>query len=350
MILFVIYTLGHGGAERVLVRIANYWAEQGRVVGILTFDKQPPKYEVHPNIRLIQADIAVSSSNPLAAVKNNLKRLWILRGWFKTLKPTTVISFTEDVNVLVSLAAIGRTFKLVVSDRIHPDWFRRGGMWLMLKKISYRFTDTLVVQTQDVKSAYSGFKVPIKVINNPLSPSAVSVMDYDKPVIIAVGRLDRQKNYPLLIEAFSQIKADNWTLQIFGEGDEKKRLQALITEQKLDNRVILRGTTKGIFDEMAQASVFVLSSLAEGYPNVLIEAMSVGLAVVSTNCPSGPSEIIRNGENGLIVPNNDAKALALALQTLVDDVQLRQKLGKEAVKISEKLTIDKIIQEWETLL
>jgi glycosyltransferase involved in cell wall biosynthesis len=350
MILFVIYNLGRGGAERVLVRVANYWAERGRIVSILTFDTQSPQYDLHQNIQLIQADIAAPSKNIVEAVINNLKRLWILRGWFKKLAPTTVISFTEEVNVLVCLAAIGRSFRLILSDRVHPDWLKRGRFGRFLKKQSYRLADILVVQTHAVKMAYQGYKIPITVINNPLPASSIRVMDYEKKTIIAIGRLDPQKNFPLLIEAFSQIEAKDWTLDIFGEGHQRSILEALIAQKGLKNRVILRGATSNVFGEMIQASIFVLSSLAEGYPNVLIEAMSVGLAVISTDCPCGPSEIIRHHENGLIVSNNDSPSLVNALQTLVDDVALRQKLGEEAVKISGQLSIEKIMQEWDATL
>ena len=350
MILFVIYSLGRGGAERVVVRMANHWATVGRKVGILTFNTEPPQYDLHPNVCLVQAGIAAPSAHTLAALRNNLKRLWILRGWFKTLTPATVISFTEEVNVVVSLAAIGRRFRLILSDRIHPDWFGKRPIWQFLKKKSYHLADILVVQTQDVKTAYMGFKVPITVINNPLLPSPKRVMDYEKRNIIAVGRLDPQKNFALLIDAFSRVDATGWTLQIFGEGPLKVALHALIVEKKLEKRVILRGGTNDVFGEMVQASVFVLSSLAEGYPNVLIEAMSVGLAVVSTDCPSGPAEIVEHGQNGLIVPNNNANALANALQTLVNAPTLRQTLGQNAIEISKKLNIETTIKQWETLL
>ncbi len=350
MILFVIYSLGRGGAERVVVRMANYWAENGREVGVLTFNTQPPQYDLHPNVRLVQADIDAPSANIFAALLNNLKRLWILRGWFKTLAPTAVISFTEEVNVVVSLAAIGRHFRLILSDRIHPDWFGKRPIWQFLKRKSYGLADVLVVQTQNVRTAYTDFKVPITVINNPLLPAQKQVVDYEKRTIIAVGRLDAQKNFSLLIQAFSQLEATGWTLQIFGEGQEKAALNALIVEKKLEKQIILRGATNKIFEEMTQSSVFVLSSLAEGYPNALIEAMSVGLAVVSTDCPSGPAEIIQHGKNGLIVPNNNSEALTIALQTLINAPKLRQTLGQNAIEISKKLDVSAIIKQWECLL
>jgi GalNAc-alpha-(1->4)-GalNAc-alpha-(1->3)-diNAcBac-PP-undecaprenol alpha-1,4-N-acetyl-D-galactosaminyltransferase len=350
MILFVIYSLGRGGAERVVVRMANYWAEKGRDVGILTFDNTPPQYILNPKVRLIQAGIAAPSSNVISAVLNNIKKLRILRGWLKTLHPSAVISFIEEVNVAVSLASIGRSYKLILSDRIHPFWFGNRPIWQFLKRTSYRLADLLVVQTNDVKTAYKGFKVPITVINNPLNVANNPNIDYEKKAIIAVGRLDAQKNFPLLIRAFSRLNATDWSLQIFGEGQEKSNLNVLIAEKRLENQVILRGPTNDVFGEMSKASIFVLSSLAEGYPNVLIEAMSVGLAVVSTDCPSGPSEIIAFEENGLIVPNNDEKALANALQRLIDSVELREKLGREAIKIGDDLGIEKIIKQWENAL
>ena len=350
MILFVIFSLGRGGAERVIVHLANYWAGQGRQVGILTFDTSPPQYVLHPAVQLIQNNIAYPSSNRLTGLVNNFKRLLILRGRIKSLRPSTVISFTEDVNSLVCLATIGRRFRLILSDRIHPDWFGKRPIRQWLKRVSYPLADVLVVQTHRVKEAYKGFKIPIAVINNPLPSVSQRVINYDKKCIISAGRLDSQKNFPLLIEAVSRLQAPDWSVHIFGEGSEKSALQDLIIEKHLENRVLLRGSTPHILDEMVESSIFVLPSLAEGYPNVLIEAMSVGLAVVSTDCPSGPDEIIYNNKNGLLVENNNAFEMTAALQRLVDDAQLRQQLGEQGLKIKEKLKMDVIAQAWEQFL
>lgn len=347
MILFVIYSLEQGGAERVIAHLANYWAAKGRQVGILTFDTSLPQYALHPAVQLNQMGIAYPSNNKLAGLVNNFKRVLILRGYIKNLRPSTVISFTEEINSLVCLATIGRRFRLVLSDRVHPDWFGKRPIRQWFKRVSYRLADVLVVQTQAVKSAYKGYKLPIFVINNPLNSVSQRVIDYEKKRIVAVGRLDPQKNFPLFIEAVSRLHAPDWTFDIFGAGNEKAALQRLITEKDLDNRLILRGSTSRIFDDMSEASIFVLSSLAEGYPNVLIEAMSVGLAVVSTDCPSGPSEIIYNNINGLLIENNNVLEMTAALQRLIDDAPLRRQIGEQAQNIIEKLNIDVIAQAWE---
>jgi GalNAc-alpha-(1->4)-GalNAc-alpha-(1->3)-diNAcBac-PP-undecaprenol alpha-1,4-N-acetyl-D-galactosaminyltransferase len=347
MILFVMLCMKAGGAERVTAYQANYWAERGHKVGIIVYDKTPSHFPLHPNVQLFTNDLARVSKNKIETIFNKLRQAFILRGWFQRLRPTTVIAVMEEVSMVSCIASIGLPHRLVLYDVANPAYYGNGQGRQWIKKNLYRLADVLIVQTEGVKSKYKGFKLPIAVIKNPLPTLPNVHIDYENRVIVSVGRLDKLKNLALIIKAFAGINAPNWELRIFGKGEEEHNLQHLITKLGVENRVFLKGLTQNIYTELAQASIFAFGSKMEGYPNVLLEGMSAGLAVVSTDCPFGPAEIIDHEKNGLLVPNNDEKAFASALQCLVNDVDLRQKLGEEARKIKEELQIEKIMGEWE---
>jgi GalNAc-alpha-(1->4)-GalNAc-alpha-(1->3)-diNAcBac-PP-undecaprenol alpha-1,4-N-acetyl-D-galactosaminyltransferase len=347
MILFVMLCMKAGGAERVTAYQANYWAERGHKVGIIVYDATPSHFPLHPNVELFTNDLARVSKNKIETVFNKLRQAFILRGWLRRLRPTSVIAVMEEVNIVSCIASIGLPHRLVLYDVANPAYYGDGQLRQWIKRISYRLADVLIVQTEGVKTLYKGFKVPISVIKNPLPTPPNVQIDYENRVIVSVGRLDKLKNLALIIKAFARVNAPNWELRIFGTGEEEQNLRQLITELDLQNRIFLKGLTQNVYAALAQASIFAFGSQMEGYPNVLLEGMSAGLAVVSTDCPFGPAEIINHEKNGLLVPNNDEKAFTTALQRLINDVDLRQKLGEEAVKIVEKLRIEHIMNEWE---
>ena len=164
-------------------------------------------------------------------------------------------------------------------------------------------------------------------------------------MVLGVGRLEEQKNFKLLIKVFSQIQTD-WKLFIAGDGTQKEELEKMI---KKDN-IKLIGIRKDIFDFYKKASIFVLSSKKEGFPNALIEAMACGCACVAFDCPYGPSEIIENYKNGILVENQNEEKLKEAIELLIKDENLRKKLAKEAVKVKEKYSIEKIADGWENAI
>ena len=147
-----------------------------------------------------------------------------------------------------------------------------------------------------------------------------------------------------------KLKKDDWELLIAGEGSEKKNLKNLIKNLNSQKNIKLIGKRKDIFNFYSKASIFVLSSKKEGFPNVLIEAMSMGCAVVSFDCPYGPSEIIEDGVNGILVENQNIEKLKETIENLINNKSLRDKLSKEAIKVREKYSIDKISKEWEDVI
>jgi glycosyltransferase involved in cell wall biosynthesis len=188
-------------------------------------------------------------------------------------------------------------------------------------------------------------------------PNAVPALDapaskLHRPVVIAAGRLTPQKGFDMLIPAFAQVAARHpqWTLRICGDGGQRKRLEALILEHDLSNNVLLMGAVDRLDLQMSEASMYVLSSRFEGLPMVMIEAMSLGLPVVSFDCPTGPREVIEDGRSGLLVPDGDVDALAAGMLELIEDEGRRRELGAGAAARAKDFSLDSIGPRWEALL
>jgi glycosyltransferase involved in cell wall biosynthesis len=220
---------------------------------------------------------------------------------------------------------------------------------------SYPRLDALVVLTGGDRDAYAealGPGLRIDVIANavPAMPGPPSPLT--EPVILAAGRLTPQKGFDLLAEAFALIadEAPDWTVRICGDGPRRDAIEATIAEHRLEGRVVLAGRCMRIWEEMERASVYALSSRFEGFPMVLVEAMSKGLPIVAFDCPTGPREVVRTGQNGFLVPNKDAEGFAWAMLQMIRDRELRAKLGDGAAEEARRYALDVIGPRWDTLL
>jgi glycosyltransferase involved in cell wall biosynthesis len=204
----------------------------------------------------------------------------------------------------------------------------------------------------DYEEALAGSPVRIVRIPNALPELDGGVSSGRNKVIIAAGRLARQKGFDLLIRAFEDVADDHpdWVLRIYGSGEERERLKRMIAERGLDGRVILKARTTAFGPRLADASVYVLSSRFEGLPMVIIEAMSKGLAVVSFDCPQGPAELITHRGDGLLVPAGDVAGLSAALREVIEDVGLRRRLGARARRSAQAYDLGVVGRQWEDLL
>ena len=354
----VIFSLAGGGAQRVLSSMANYWAVKGWQITLLTYDDghKATCYGLHPAVMHRPLGIESRSKNLVHGMASNLKRLSVLRRAIKMSNPHVVISFLDRINVRAILAGLGLDFPVIVSERIDPAHHSIGMVWSTLRRWSYRYARCIVAQTSDALGYFSpAIRLRGRVIPNPLSsPPDCGNIDARKraKTVMGMGRLTHQKGFDLLLRAFSDIapKHNEWSLVIWGEGDLRVELEVLRDELGLQGRVSFSGWTGAPFKEMRRAGLFVLSSRYEGFPNVLCEAMACGLPVVSFDCPSGPSEIIRDGVDGILVPPDDVQALATVMDRLMEDHSERTRLAIHAPDVITRFGVEKVMGMWEAVL
>lgn len=354
----VIGSLAAGGAERVLSNMANYWAARDKAVTLITLSSTGDDwYALDKRVQRVALGEARRSATALQAVLNNLRRIWRLRRAIKASNPDAVVSFIDTANVLTLWATRTLNRPVIVSERIDPRVHRISGRWNWLREFSYPWAAAIVVQTQSVSRwAETRFDArQVTVIPNPASlPRAGAAEDLriPKPYVAAVGRLEQQKGFDLLLRAaavaFRQFP--EWSLAIVGEGSERARLEVLLTELGLSDRVQLVGRQPNPAQVLSHADLFVLSSRYEGFPNVLCEAMASGLPVVAFDCASGPRDIVRHEVDGLLVPPEDPAALAQAMTRLMGDAELRRRFSSRAVEVLDRFGEERVMRLWEELL
>jgi glycosyltransferase involved in cell wall biosynthesis len=358
-IVFVGHSLACGGAERVMCRMADFWAACGRDITIVTLDSaESDFYPLDSRVRRVALGLASDSATRIEAVVNNMSRLQRLRAEIKNHEPGVVISFVDSLNVLTLLATWGLHVAVIISERIDPRHHPIDAVWNQLRTSLYRRANALVVQSMAVR-CWAEELAPagrVHVIPNPVAVAdtgnetiGVPVL---KPFAVAMGRLDPQKGFDMLIEAFACCAKTRreWSLVIIGEGTERERLTSLAARLGIAERVHMIGRLKAPAAVLREASLFVLSSRYEGFPNALLEAMCCGLPVISFDCPSGPAEIIRHGVDGVLVPPENPLALAGVMMRLMNDAHERQYLGAQAVRVAERFSLEKVMLQWERVI
>ncbi|MEU4219407.1 glycosyltransferase family 4 protein [Actinoplanes sp. NPDC026623] len=219
---------------------------------------------------------------------------------------------------------------------------------------AYPRLDAVTVLTEHDLATYreaTGGRVRLERVPNGIPPARVPPAALENKVLVAAGRLSKQKGFDMLIEAFGLIagRHPDWQLRIFGWGDQKAKLATRIGELGLDGQVRLMGATSKLDEELAGASAYVLSSRFEGLPMVLLEAATVGLPAVAFDCPTGPAEIIKDGANGLLIPPGDVPALAEGMARMIEQPDERRVMGKAALAGSDRYSIDTVKAIWDNL-
>lgn len=345
-IFLIIAALAPGGAERVMSQLAGEFANYPNTqVHLVLLAQQEDFYDI--DSRVIIHRLGFQN-------KGNFKKILAVKGTFIKLRsllkkedPDTVLSFLIKYNILTLLAAKGLGLRVFVSERNNP--YRNYGKKLMfLERLTYRKAAGIIAQTELAKQVLAqrtGNK-NVKVIPNPVKQIKLYPEIQREKIILNIGSLSSQKGHKYLIEAFSMLNMSDWKLVILGEGDERLALENQIKELQLENHVFLPGVKEDIDPHLAQASIFAFSSLFEGFPNGLVEAMAAGLACVSFDCNTGPRDVIRQNENGILVNEKDVVGLTVALKRLIKDESLREYLGENALQIGEHLSVQKVAKQY----
>lgn len=362
-LLIIIHSLSSGGAERVTANLANYWAEKGWNITVVTLTNTVEDfYPLAPTVRRIALDIAGESSGLLAAVVNNLHRIYILRRLLQQQQPDIALAMMSTANILLALASIGlKDLIKIGSERTYPPSFSLGGKWERLRKFSYARLNAVVALTKEsadwIKIYTKAQRVAViaNAVTWPLSEQPPQLALPSKPAgqcwLLAIGRLSSEKGFDLLISTFQRLTQDfpQWRLFILGEGSERKNLKAQIDMAGLDHHIHLAGRAGNIAQWYKAADLYVMSSRFEGFPNTLVEAMAYGLPVISFNCDTGPRDIIQHGINGLLVSPGDCQELEKALRQMMANSNLRQQFAAKSVKVQERLSMKRIAGLWEEL-
>ena len=343
-VVFVISTLASGGSERVMSELVNYAAGRGIEVYLILLSHDIREYEVDSRIHIIPLCDEIKKHGKVAAP---WKRFSLLRKEFKNLNPDVVMSFLHDCNLYTTLAGQFLNIPVVISERNDPRRSPNSRLKRAARRTIYPLADGFIFQTEEAKSFFSG-KIQEKscVIANPIKRNLpFANRENTTKGIYAAGRLEKQKNYPMMISAFKNVheKHPEYKLHIFGRGQLLDVLKKLSSELSLENSIVFEGVAFDLHDRIKSGAMFVLSSDYEGMPNALMEAMAMGLPCISTDCPSGgPRRLISDGVNGLLVPVDNEVALSDAMEKIISDKEFADKLSERAKEIREDFSLENI--------
>jgi glycosyltransferase involved in cell wall biosynthesis len=359
-IAFYIRNLDVGGIQRIVTALANCMIGRGYHVDIVLANKEGPlRKEVREEVRVLNLD----RSSALRSLPGFVR-------YAKQERPDAVVSMDDSINILLpwvcALFSLDTKVVLSVQNNI-SEYSEDEGVWYSgalpyLVSASYPFADEIITASEGVRDdlyeTSNVRKKNVRVIHNPVVSNEMHkkrslrcphswLRDAQEPVIIGVGRLSLQKNFSLLIRSFARVSTSiDARLVILGDGMERSRLENLIRKLGLQDRVDLPGFVDNPFPYYEEASLFVLSSVYEGFGNVIVEALACGCPVVSTDCPSGPQEILEGGKWGRLVPVNDVEALAEAMRATLADPPDPEPLRRRA----DAFSVEAAVEAYERVL
>ena len=343
-----------GGIQRIMIDKANYMADTlGWDVTIIVLMRgcSESKYAISPCVKVVCLDV-----KPLDRTRTNiLYKVWrgprmcvdsLLR-LYRTLnemKPNVYVT-CQTIGAMSCVLHIPG-MKKVYESHLALEYMPHRGLqrWCALK------ADVIVTLTEKDAKNFSDAK-RVVVISNFSLLRAEGAPDYAVKRCVALGRLTKQKNYPRMIEIWKRISEKNpdWTLDIYGEGEERTLIENIINEAGMAGRIVLHGNTDDVVSAMQSASIYLMTSRMEGFPLALVEAMKCGLPIVAFDCDFGPSEVIGNGTTGFLVPYSDDADFVELLQTLMSDEKLRKDMGDTAKKEVERFSCESIMKRWQQL-
>lgn len=349
-IIVITFSLSNNGAERVFAELSNQWIKQGHSVTVIQFEKDAfgsESFDLDPCVEAITLG--------RKKIKNKILRYILylkdIRGYLKREKDSLVIAYSFTTQVITTIASICLPNYIIFSERNDPNNCPYSKLNRAIRNIIFHRADTIVFQTEDAKNYFSkSIQKKGTIIVNPINPMLPGMyIGKRRKVICTASRLRPQKNLTLLIEAFSLFSIDfpEYDLEIYGIGEELDKLKKLAVDKHVIDKIHFMGFCSNVNERMRDASIYVCSSDYEGISNSMLEAMGMGIPTISTDCPiGGARQVIKNGENGLLVPVGDVQALYQALKRVVEDEVLSKQISQNSYKIREKYRVDRIAERW----
>jgi GalNAc-alpha-(1->4)-GalNAc-alpha-(1->3)-diNAcBac-PP-undecaprenol alpha-1,4-N-acetyl-D-galactosaminyltransferase len=349
-LLLVIGSLGGGGAERQLSDMANFWADRGADVTLATWSgpEIPDHYALHERVSRVWL-----CGQDTRALRAGVRGMLRLRQLARTLKPDALLSFIDVSNIYSIVATRGLGVRTVVAERTHPALNRTiGWHWRLLRRLWYAQADVVVAQTEDAaRWLRRHCAARVTVIPNSLRDLKLAGGPRET-LILGIGRLSAEKGFDVLLRAFAKMahRFADWRITIIGDGPARDTLVRLRDDLKLSAQVEFCGAVDRVEPWLSRAAILVHPSRREGFPNVVLEALGAGMAVVSSDCRAGPAELIEDGINGRLVRVDDVEGFAAAMIELMLDAAKRARFGQEGRRVRQRFSPDLIMQKWSTCL
>lgn len=348
-ILFIIHRLGYGGAEKNLIFVANGFAQMGYKVFVYTYEDEARSF-------LLDEKVTHLTEKKVCKIRGIRRfiQLFQIRKVIKENKPDVVISFLNFPNLLSILASLFLNTTTIISERGDP--YRSVGAFDKFRQYLYNFSDGAIFQTDGARDYFNKRLIEKScVIPNPVMLQANSEhVSERKNEIAYVARFEMvQKRQDLMLEAFRKVVDihPNIELVFYGDGPDEQQVRDMVYQLSLSNHVRFQGVVDHVTDKIQSSKMFVLTSDYEGIPNALIEAMSVGLPVIATDCsPGGARMLITDKENGRLVRKGDSEAIADAILHIIENNQIAEEYGHKAREIVLKYKPENILKMWEAYI
>ncbi len=350
-IVFVIGSLGIGGAERVISILANYFSKNGFDVSIILFYQHNRiDYFLEKEVRVMSVE---ASGNKLSRIKS---RITSLRKIIISIKPDVVISFLTEINIYTIIATEKLHIPTIISERNDPRNDPKQKVLRILRWLTYKRSSGIVFQTEEAKEYFSRLHINSAVIPNPISANLPDACTYvnRQNIIVSVCRLTKQKNIPMLIEAFSRLPKEiknQFLVEIYGEGPLKEELQALVDAKGLTQSVVFKGFSKNVHENIYKSKLYISTSDYEGISNSMLEALALGIPTICTDCPVGGARLaIRNNYNGVLVEVGNVDQLQNAMLHVLTDESFSIDISSHYMEIRERFSEENIVTLWKNFI
>ncbi len=355
-IVLYIGSMQKGGAQRVMSVLAKHLSEQGHNI-IMINDIKPvadkPEYDLPDTIERIYLDASES-----VGIRKNAARITRLQRTLRQIKPDCVLSFEGPPNIRMLVASIGLKCRKIVSVRNDPYFEYGHGIRRVIANCIFLLADKCIFQTQDASNYFvKRIRNSGSILFNPVGESFYNYKWYgDSNTVVMVGRLEKQKNIGMALKAIKTVKEriNNIRLRVFGEGTQREALIQLVKELQLEENVEFCGLVDNVAEELSRAKCYIMTSDYEGMPNALMEAITIGIPAISTDCPcGGPKSVMideRGACAGILVKCNDSVALADSVCDIITNPDIQQTIHLREKERSKAFKSEIILAEWDRIL